>query len=1140
MSIIVVYPSNYIIYASNSNSNVITVGTGKQYSTLEAANAAVLPGQTIEIYNGNYNAIITSIAGTNTNPITIKAATGETPNITGIITNQGRIGQFHINHDNWIIGDGLNFTGDNNGDSTSWQNSSVERSIIIRANNVTLNNAKINKIKQEWILIPAGSWKVNGLRVSNANCSISGTLDDGTASHLDASDSFSRFNTDANNSNILIENSYFTKGGHSAGLLGGNNLTQINNVYNNDWSSVFGSNWGQKTFVNRANNSLIDNNIFMNPGRQYDNPSTLCYQLAGANMTMRRCFLLGNQTTTANATYSLDGLSIKTNAGSYNDNVYVSHCTIDNFPEMGLDIYDQDPSQTWGPFKFKNCIWSRCYGSPYSGFSFTAGIVYRYRSTRRPDWKTLLFIENCVFDQNYTVKILDLDGVVANVTSTITGMGSSYPANFKNNIIASPNYVSTVQSTSIDPATAIAETKANFTPQNVALIGKAIPLTYTSANFINQTNITVYEANWFRNNMGWSHLTGDDIYFDGIGTRKIVNIVGNVISLDNPISVANNVGIFLGDNDAPSIGANLNILPPAQKIVYSNGQLTNGGTHSTISAAISAAVPGDIIELRSVTAGTTSVWTESITFLNKNGSSTSPITLRVRAGDKVNVEVTSSSANSLNFVNSSYIKVVGPTDDITGLRLGNTAKFVHTGANTYRTCYPHKTSLYGENSDYITVQNIWCSGARRYEANYLDANNTNWLFQNVKASKHGTNAYDVNPNDLSNQDWGDLTMIQGDRHRLIGITGDHGGHNIWTIGSSNTVVREADCSGYWGDISPYPGSRAAVSVGVDEQVNNVPFTRQLWDNCIIRDSGASVDASSQALMKNQTIHTIMRNMFFFDAGGAIWHSNFTSDGNFGNRQSWQCFYNNTSYNSKGTWWNNNFSNGATIGNNNYELNLIINNVFQKVSDNDLNVTNPTNVVRYDTSVLGLNGYTNGFHGSIFNNNIFGGPVSQNVALLAPTGGNGAIFNVTSPPSTLQNNVLNNIVGNVTFVSLSTQFNRRKEGFVITAWPAGSAAGDAKPLANTIGSGSGNTSVVTVTNAKPFFDGWGVVGEVGDYVYIGTSAATATVSQISSIDYTNNKITLVSARSWGDDNGLWYGGNPYYGNPVLHDNRGANQ
>lgn len=581
--------------------------------------------------------------------------------------------------------------------------------------------------------------------------------------------------------------------------------------------------------------------------------------------------------------------------------------------------------------------------------------------------------------------------------------------------------------------------------------------------------------------------------------------------------------------------------PAATYVVQADG---SGGAYTTVQAAISAAVAAGasdkIIEIRANTPGATQVLAQTIDLTNVQGTSGHPLIIRVRSGDTIRFRT---SGNLLVFSNSAYIEIQGHASDVNSFQLGDPADFVHNAVNSYESCYPQTRGIYATGSSHhITLRRIRFTGARSYVANEIDETCSDFVFEDMYGLNHGTNHYDINPSTGQQQDWGDLIDIHGTRHKLLRCSSTHGGHDGWVLNASYSIARDGDFSGYWADISPSAGSRATSANG--SKYLDSPFGPVLFEGCIVRDSGNSVDETGQALLKNQTSHMIMRGMYFFDSDSHLWHSNFSGAVSGGGKMSNECIYHNTSYVSRGTWWNNTSSYTTGQGQNNYENNRVQNNLFQQVSDNDKNVTSPANVVRYATNWTSgtLNGYPNGFHGSLFKGNLYGGPGAQRVALLTVSGGGSANFVIDSPPGALSSNVMQNVVGSATFLDVGTPRNRTKAGFVVTAWPTGTAAGDAPALTTTT-SGKSNSTLLDVEWSRAFYDGWGIAGEVGDYLYIGANVAAAIAagpSQISSINYSTHRITLATARTWSSGDGVWFGGNAANGSANIWDNRGAAQ
>jgi hypothetical protein len=127
---------------------------------------------------------------------------------------------------------------------------------------------------------------------------------------------------------------------------------------------------------------------------------------------------------------------------------------------------------------------------------------------------------------------------------------------------------------------------------------------------------------------------------------------------------------------------------------------------------------------------------------------------------------------------------------------------------------------------------------------------------------------------------------------------------------------------------------------------------------------------------------------------------------------------------------------------------------------------------------------------------------------------------------------NDLVSSINFQNVGSQYNRTKAGFAINS---GSGNGDAQPLTRTTNNGLNGRNLI-VQDAGFFYDGWGIDGEAGDYIRIGS-----TTVQVQSVNWTNNTITLADDATWSTNDPVYYAGNPGNGNAgVVFDNRGAAQ
>ena len=568
----------------------------------------------------------------------------------------------------------------------------------------------------------------------------------------------------------------------------------------------------------------------------------------------------------------------------------------------------------------------------------------------------------------------------------------------------------------------------------------------------------------------------------------------------------------------------------ATLVVYSDGI---GGTHATIAAAIAAMGAGDVLELRNAVAGTRVFWTQVLNFAGKVGNAANPYTVQVRDGDQV---VLRTSGTLLNLVNCAYVDVRGNTTGTDGLSLGAEEDFVHTAAG-WQNCYPQTYGLYASGATHWSLRNATVTGARAYYCNDVLNTCTDYEFSNVRATKSGTNCFNTNNTDARN-----TVRLRGQRVRVINCSGDHGGHDSWQFSSAYTVVRGGTFSGYWADVSPYAGARSVNASGhANGNMGNGPM---LIEGALFRDSGDSADETTQALMKNEVAHLVMRGCYFLDSDSHIWHSNYTgqkdSSPTTTPSTSFQCIYHNTAYVTKGTWWNNNFAWQSSYGAKFYEKNRVQNNLFMGCADGDKSVPAGGQVISYDSRNV-LDGYANGWKGSLIKGNQWGGSSANFNLELKGDAGTTGVYPVDSPPANWTANVTGNRVSAVTFSSVGTAPHRSSAGFTVTGWGTG-AAGDAPALATvtaTTGSYEPNEWIALDTS-RPFFDGWLVAGEVGDYVVIGASATGGTTYQIAKCDYVNNRIRLTAAASVTNGHGVWFAGNPANGAASVWDNRGAAQ
>jgi len=556
--------------------------------------------------------------------------------------------------------------------------------------------------------------------------------------------------------------------------------------------------------------------------------------------------------------------------------------------------------------------------------------------------------------------------------------------------------------------------------------------------------------------------------------------------------------------------------PPATKVVYSDGTLTNGGTHATISAAIAAAVPGDVIELRYRIPGA-ATWAQTIT-MNTSGTAAAPITIRVRDGDSV----TLSTSGTLLAITGSNVIVKGNSTGRTGLILGNSSLWASA---TWNTSYPQTYSLTVSSAN-VTVENATCYGARTYEAAQIYGTASQVVCRNVKFDLHGTN------NSTVGDDRGDIVNNSGLRTVFEDCEFARGGHNLLNAVGPYQVYRRCTFDASWAGMGTgFNGCRGAV-FGPGNTTNRKLATSnpglygpQLVEDCIVKNVAPSAGQPANVATKMQGLRIVMRGNYFWDNQGAVWngpgYGDAGTDPNTAEVMARGYGYHNTSYISNGVWTN---IDAAGVANANHAGFRFVNNVFTGVANGINRNTGAldVNVVNWDANAVTFTGYANRWKDTVWRDNIFTGTASlMNFNLTGDTSA------VITDGSTWSANVTGNDATAVTFRNVAA---RNKAGFEITS---GAGYQDAAPLTTTVGTGSGTT--LTVLDAGYFYDGWGITGETGDWVKVGNNAPV----RVTAVNWTTNTLTLASAISWANGDSVFYAGNSKTNNAgTVFDNRGA--
>jgi hypothetical protein len=588
--------------------------------------------------------------------------------------------------------------------------------------------------------------------------------------------------------------------------------------------------------------------------------------------------------------------------------------------------------------------------------------------------------------------------------------------------------------------------------------------------------------------------------------------------------------------------------PPPTQIVYNDGALSGGGTHATIAAAITAASSGSIIELRNRiggtgTAGTSNTlqtWTQVIN-LNKAG-----VTVRVRDGDQVRLRTT----GTLLTITANNTVVEGNSSGRNGLELGDPAQW---NPLVWGGDYLHAQTMMVQNCANVRIANLKAHGCgAQYYANEITGTAAGITVRNCEFSKHGTNQ---DPDGGGER--GDILRVSGLRVLLEDCDFFHGGHNTLFVAGPYTVIRRCVFDGdFTGQGTAYPGSRGAdfVCGGSGTGSNRNPagsnsglLGPMLVEDCIIKNSdrsqGDSGGSTYSPAAKMMGYRIIQRQNYFFDNVAPMWLIGVASIGtSAGEILARGYSYHNTSYNCGGV-IRTQFTN-STQWNQSLQEYRFVNNIFAGLQNGRGGTGTEAEVVNWNANGVGLNGYTNHWKGSVWRDNLFHGPATLMSIRLVGTGAanlavhvnggsnNGAASTVTNT-GWAANIFSNDLTSTVNFANIGSAKNRTKSGFAVTG---GVGANDAQPLTTATNAASGSINLV-VADAGYFYDGWGLAGEAGDYIKIGSGQPV----QITAIDWSSNSITLAEGRSWSVGASVFFAGNPRANTAgVVFDNRGAAQ
>lgn len=596
--------------------------------------------------------------------------------------------------------------------------------------------------------------------------------------------------------------------------------------------------------------------------------------------------------------------------------------------------------------------------------------------------------------------------------------------------------------------------------------------------------------------------------------------------------------------------------------------------------AISERSPGDVLELRTATAGGFDTWATTIKCNGVSGTANDPIWVTVRDGDTIMLNKSTPGGHAatgvglIDLTDCDYWNFIGSRDGTSGgLQLADRSKhgppLIHQNPEAYQQ-YINGKSIVLRNSTGIAFVGMTISGSKSHDGGFIDKDSTDILFKYVDLGRHGSNAYDANndglipldPNSLSSwgdSDSGEILNNCGTRVLYDTIYMHHSGHTMLQQCGPYHIVRNSDFNGDWTDVTDYAeeftGNHMAtfLPMRIDSTWSTTYFG-PLIENTVFRGVGSEPEHkrfndSFQLLTKN----AILRGNYFVQRAGpdGYWgrfgpHL-INSCASFGavattDFSSYLHLYNNT------MWGGSVYHSSGVIPAGTYTAAScghfkVRNNLFQGIQ-----TRMPKSTEGYEYTIefktAGANtGHANAWKSSEWTDNVFAKhpadpPISASfmVELGSTSGGSGGGTAQLSDCTTWPNNFCNR-VDSVTWDQSGTTM--AMENYVATPVPSAAAIRAALlPAAGndpTMMAAAALTTVDAVTDgthislasARFFKDAWGFTydfgglhTEYGDCIAIGATAATAVTARITEINYATGDITITPSRTITNGWGVW--------------------
>lgn len=331
--------------------------------------------------------------------------------------------------------------------------------------------------------------------------------------------------------------------------------------------------------------------------------------------------------------------------------------------------------------------------------------------------------------------------------------------------------------------------------------------------------------------------------------------------------------------------------------------------------------------------------------------------------------------------------------------------------------------------------------------------------------------------DKTGNDYGDsIQILPGSTNNLLqGNVITRGAHNLLQVRGQNNIIRRNTFDNDWSEVEgPGAGGRNLSLMG----------KRNLFEENIVRNAGRSADVPSNAGMKTEGEHNIVRRNFIY----ANSKEGITSESRGGSKIAQDNrIYHNTFYRNAGPAWGLVFYQGGNgVTGNIFKNNILFDNGF------DSSITEGDLLFRLHANPTGEVGE------SLIEGNLIAKPASSDPTL--EFRGTSATMNLKEAEKRFSSHIKGNIPADPQFVAADPQ---SPEDFALQ--PGSPAIDAAVPLTWTRSGGNGR--VVPVEDAAYFSDGFGVA--LGDMIRIGQSRP----ARIMEIDYAKSTITLSDPIQW---------------------------